>query len=123
LIPLVSIAVWVLTLAVAAGTALGLWHLRAAGGLSRLPPLPIGIAHGLVGTIGLATLLLALRGPARGIDTGVGSFGTIAAILIAGALLTVICVLLLHRKAIAMAIHAGIAITGYVLLLAWDSLG
>jgi hypothetical protein len=51
----------------------------------------------------------------------VGSFGTIAAILFTGALLTGIIMLLFRRKTIVMAIHAGIAITGYVLLLAWDS--
>ncbi|MEA2745672.1 MAG: hypothetical protein QOG25_4043, partial [Acetobacteraceae bacterium] len=31
--------------------------------------------------------------------------------------------LLLRRKATMMTIHAGIAITGYVLLLAWNALG
>jgi hypothetical protein len=42
--------------------------------------------------------------------------------LFAGALLTG-GVLLLRRKGAVMAIHAGIAIIGYVLLLAWNSLG
>jgi hypothetical protein len=119
---LVSITVWVLTIAVAAGTALGFWHLRADAGGSR-PPLAAGIAHGIIGTIGLGAMLLALRGPVRGVATGVASFGTTAAALFAAALVTGIALLLLRRKAIMMAIHAGIAITGYALLLAWSSLG
>ena len=116
-----SIAFWVLTLAVAAGTVLALWHLRATDGASR-PPLAAGIAHGIVGAAGMAILLLALQGPARGVAAGVGSFGAVSAVLFAGALLTGV-ILLLRRKGTVMAIHAGIAITGYVLLLAWSSLG
>lgn len=82
-----------------------------------------GIAHGVVGAVGLLVLVLALRGPPRGVSAGVGSFGMEAAVLFAGAVLTGIIIVLLRRRAIVMAIHAGIAITGYVLLLAWDSLG
>ena len=100
---------------------LALWHLRATDGASR-PPLAAGIAHGVVGVAGLVLLLLALQGPARGVAAGVGSFGTVSALLFAGALLTG-GVLLLRRKGAVMAIHAGIAIIGYVLLLAWNSLG
>lgn len=119
---MVSLAVWVLTLAVAAGSGLALWHLRATEPRER-PPLAVGIAHGAVGAAGLAALLFALRGPARGIQAGVGSFGTIAAVLFIGAIVTGVRLLLLRRKAVVMAIHAGIAITGYVLFLAWYSLG
>jgi len=119
---LISAAVWVLTLAVAAGTGLALWHLRATDSASR-PPLFAGIAHGVIGAIGLAFLLLSLRGPPRGVEAGVGSFGTVSAVLCAGALLTGIAMLILRRKTVAMTIHAGAAITGYVLLLAWNSLG
>jgi len=71
----------------------------------------------------LAILLFTLRGPARGVDTGVGSFGLASAVLFAGAVLTGVVLLLLRRKGVVMAIHAGIAITGYVSLLAWDALG
>ena len=73
--------------------------------------------------MGFAVLLLALRGPARGVDAGAGSFGTVAAVLFACAMLTGIVLLLQRRKPAVMAIHAGIAITGYVLLLAWNALG
>ncbi len=101
---------------------LAFWHLRVTEPASR-PPLPAGIAHGLVGTAGLAVLLMALRGPERGVNTGVATFGPIAAALFAAALLTGIAVLLLRRKGLAMAIHATIAITAYVLFLAWAALG
>jgi hypothetical protein len=119
---LVSAAVWILTVAVAAGTVLALWHLRVSDDV-KAPSLAVGIAHGVVGAVGLGVLLLALRGPTRGVDAGVGSFGAVSAGLFAGALATGIGILLLRRKAIVMTIHAGIAITGYVLLLAWNSLG
>jgi hypothetical protein len=119
---LITVAVWVLTLAVAAGTVLALWHLRATDGTSR-PPQVVGIAHGVVGAVGLGLLLLALGGPPRGVDAGVGSFGTWSAVLFAGALATGIGILLLRQKTIVMTIHAGIAVTSYVLLLAWDALG
>lgn len=87
------------------------------------PPLALGIAHGTVGAIGLAALLFALRGPPRGVSAGVGSFGTTAAVLFGGALLTGLGLLAMRRKTVVMTIHAGIAVTGYVLLLAWNSLG
>jgi hypothetical protein len=90
-----------------------------------MPRLPMGagIAHGTLGVVGLGLLLLALRGPTRGVDTGVAYFGTTSAALFGGAVLTGLVMLLLRRNAVVMAIHAGIAITGYVLLLAWASLG
>lgn len=97
---------------------LALWHLR---GVSR-PPLAAGVAHALVGAVGLGLLLLALGGPARGVAAGVGSFGAVAAGLFGGALLTGV-VLLLQRKGVVMAIHAGIAITGFVMVMAWVALG
>jgi hypothetical protein len=116
---LVLFAFWVLTLAVAAGSALALWHMR---GLSR-PPLAAGIAHAAIGAVGLGLLLLALGGPPRGVAAGAGSFGTIAAGLFTVALLTGFLLLLLQRKGVIMAIHAGIAITGYVMVMAWALLG
>jgi hypothetical protein len=119
---LVSVAVWVLTIAVAVGSVLGLWHLRAADGGSR-PPVVAGISHGIVGTVGLGALLLALRGPMRGVATGVSSFGTVAAVLFAAAALTGVVLLSWRRNGVVMAIHAGIAITGYAIVLAWAWLG
>jgi hypothetical protein len=116
---LVLFAFWVLTLAVTAGSALALWHMR---GLSR-PPLAAGIAHAAIGAVGLGLLLLALGGPPRGVAAGAGSFGAVAAGLFIVALLTGVGLLLLRRKGVVMAIHAGIAITGYVIVMAWVALG
>ncbi len=119
---MLAVAVWVLSLAVVAGTILALWHLRGPDeGLG--PPLAAGLAHGAAGAVGLVILLFALRGPPRGVEAGAGSFGTTAAVLFGGAILTGVVVLLVRKKGTVIAIHAGIAITGYVLLLAWDALG
>ncbi len=111
-----------MTLAVAFGSVLALWHLRATDGASR-PPLSAGIAHGVIGTAGLTVLLLALRGPPRGVAAGAGSFGTTAAVVFGAALATGLAVLVRRRKApaVTMVIYSGFAITAYVLLVAWYS--
>jgi hypothetical protein len=116
------VAVALLTVAVAVGTGLALWHLRAT---DDGPPAMVGLLHGVIGAIGLGVLLLVLRGPARGIAAGAGSFGTMAALLFGAALLTGVAVLLRRQRtpAVLIAIHSGLAITGYVLLLAWNSVG
>jgi hypothetical protein len=121
---LLPVAVTLLTLAVVAGTGLALWYLRATDQGGR-PPAVAGALHGGVGTIGLVALLFALRGQARGVAAGVGSFGATAAILFAAALISGLVILARRQTlpAATMAIHAGFAITGYVLLLAWNSLG
>ncbi len=116
---LLAVAVWILSLAVVAGAILALWHLRGTDDV----PFAAGLAHGAAGAVGLAILLFSLRGPPRGVEAGAGSFGTTAAVLFGGALLTGVVVLLVRKKGPVIAIHAGIAVTGYVLLLAWDSLG
>lgn len=116
---MVTAAAWILSIAVIAGTVLALWHLRGTPG----PPLAAGIAHGATGATGLVFLLIALQGAPRAVSAGAGSFGTTSAILLGAALLTGIGILVLRQKAIVIAIHAGIAVTGYVLFLAWDQLG
>jgi hypothetical protein len=118
-------AVALLTIAVAVGTCLALWHLRTTDGGASGPPAIMGMLHGIIGAIGFGVLLLVLRGPARGVAAGVGSFGTTAAWLFGAALVTGIAVLMRRQRvpAVMIAIHSGFAITGYVLLLAWNSLG
>jgi hypothetical protein len=86
----------------------------------------LGALHGAVGAAGLLLLLVALQGPRRGDAMGVGSFGIFAAALLAVALVLGVFMLLLLRRASPMAgfviaVHATVAITGYVLLLAWVS--
>jgi hypothetical protein len=109
-----------LTAAVAAGSLLALCFMRD---ISK--PL-LGALHGALGAAGLALLLLTLQGPRRGEAMGVGSFGFFAAVLLALALVFGLFVLLLLRRAspaagFMIAVHATMAITGYVLLLAWVS--
>jgi len=118
-------AVLILGAAVVAGLILAFWHMRASeGGVSR-PPSIVGIAHGIVGVTGLAVLLFALRGPVRGAGAGVGSFGQWSAWLLIGALLAGLLILIPRQKVptVSIVIHGGLAITGYVLLVAWDALG
>ncbi len=85
-----------------------------------------GAAHGLVGIAGSALLVLGLQGPARGIRSGAGSFGTIAAVLLAAALALGLLVAAnrLRRKrpsAVVLGVHATLAITGLTLLAAYVS--
>jgi hypothetical protein len=121
---LVSAATWVITAAVLAGTVLAFWHLRAAEGLAR-PPGWAGIAHGLCGVVGLALLLMALHGSPRAVAEGAGSFGTIAAWLFGTALLVGGMIWVRRRRGptLTIILHAALAVTGWVLLLAWASLG
>lgn len=113
-----------LSLAVAAGTILSLLHVRATEPAMR-PPLLAGLAHGSAGAIGLALLLPVGFGPPRGLSAGAASFGPVAAWLFLAAAGTGAIVLIRRRKGpnVMMAIHAGIAITGYVMLVAWYSVG
>jgi hypothetical protein len=111
------------TLAVALGTGLGLWHLKATDNKSR-PPLYAGLIHAIAGLVAFMALLIAVNGPPRGTASGAGSFGVMATVLFGLSLVTGAAALVRRRKAptITLAVHSGLAITGYVLLLAWDSL-
>ncbi len=74
--------------------------------------------------VALGLLVLAVLGPARGVASGTGAFGLVAATLLGVALLVGLTLPVLMRRkpavsATVMAIHAGIAITGTVIFLAW----
>ena len=106
----------------AAGIVLALRYLRGARASF------VAIAHGLLGAGGLACLIVALRGPRRGEAMGVGSFGTAAAVLFAAALAIGPFIPLARRHATrfagpVIAAHASVAITAFVLFLAWASFG
>ena len=112
----------VLTTAAVLGVLLALRFL-SSGRRSAL-----GLLHGLVGAAGLALLLSLLRGPPRGVAMGAGSFGLIAAGLLATALTLGLFIPALYRHAPRLAgpliaTHAGLAISGCVLFLAWAELG
>lgn len=121
---MLSITLVILSATVVLGIALALLHLRGLG----KPPWMIGVLHGMFGAAGIAALLLALRGPPRGRLTGVASFGTIAAVVACVALVAGLGVVTLSRRSgrgigLLIAVHATLAITAYVLLLAYVALG
>jgi hypothetical protein len=111
----------VLACAVAFGCGLALVHMRS----KAAAPVAWWVAalHGLLGLAGLGLLALALRGPARGVAQGMGSFGMIGAALIAAAALIGGSIFLKHRRAqhagALIGMHATLAIGGFVVLVAY----
>jgi hypothetical protein len=98
------------------GGVLAALHLRSGA----VPPkAAFGILHGLLGAVGFATLLLALRGPPRGAAMGVGSFGGIAAALLVLALLAGLVIRRRRSPGLLIGTHATIAISGIVILAAY----
>ncbi|MGH6672147.1 MAG: hypothetical protein ACRECV_09275 [Xanthobacteraceae bacterium] len=111
----------VLATAVTLGTGLAVFHLRGAS--ARVVPWPFAGAHGLLGIAGLCCLLFSLRGPPRGVAQGVASFGAAGAVfLIVAALAGVAAMIALWRKRRAgalIALHATLAVFGFVLVAAY----
>ncbi|HTC11936.1 MAG TPA: hypothetical protein VK726_24490 [Acetobacteraceae bacterium] len=121
---MLSLALLLMTAVVAVGSVLALLHLRG----NARPHGAVGALHGLFGLAALAALLLALQGPPRGLQSGVAPFGAAAAVLAAMALAIGLLVLLLLRArrqiaGLAIAVHATLAISAYVVLLAYVALG
>lgn len=122
---MLSLSFVILLAAATLGALLMALHLRPG---NPPPALAYGVLHGATATVGLATLLLALRGPPRGVAMGVGSFGRIAAALLIVALLAGLAVLALRLRArrmtgLAIGVHATIAISGIVILAAYVLVG
>ncbi|MGE0418913.1 MAG: hypothetical protein AB7O80_19080 [Acetobacteraceae bacterium] len=111
-------------MAVAAGGALALFHLRTWGD-GRRPPVWAGVLHGLVGATGLGLVAWLLGGPPRGLRSGTAGFGMVSAVLLAAALCVGLTIPATRRRrglsATIIGIHAGLAITGFVVFLAWAS--
>ena len=110
-----------LTIAVLIGALLALAYLREGG---APPPLPLGALHGLAGIGGLTLLALTLRGPPRGIANGTGSFGMIAAALIAVAALAGLVQLAMRLRGrrlpgALIGAHATLAIGGFIVLFVY----
>lgn len=110
-----------LAAAVAFGAVLATAYLRGA-----LPtaPWPIRALHGILGIGGLGCLLLSLRGPPRGVDQGIGSFGAISAGLLAIAALAGLGIFFTHavkrrRAGSLIGLHATLAVGGFVVLAAY----
>ena len=112
----------ILAAAVALGTALAVLYLR--GEDAAAPPWLLTVLHGLFGLGGLGCLLLALRGPPRGLDQGTASFGVIAAALLAAAALAGLTALIRQRgrgrrAGTLIGLHATLAVSGFVILAAY----
>lgn len=123
---MITTSVTLLGFAVAMGLALAALALREGGGRPRRVPLA-ALAHGSLGVAGLAVLLIALQGPVRGLRTGTSSFGLIAAILFAVAIALGLLLRFVHRRRAGtsgalISAHAGAAIAGFTILLAWAGL-
>ena len=87
-----------------------------------------GALHGLLGAVGLLLLLLGLvGGPRRGVEQGAGSFGLVAAWLVAAALglgLVVAWARLRRRppSMLVVGVHATLGVAGLVLLATYVSM-
>jgi hypothetical protein len=115
----------ILAAAVLLGSVLAVLYSQREG---STPPWSLAALHGLLAIGGLSCLALALRGPSRGLDQGVASFGIIAALLIT--LAALIGVALLAKRifktriaGIMIGIHATLAVSGFVILTAYVLLG
>jgi hypothetical protein len=116
------IAFYSLACAALLGSALGILHMRSASGAAI--PWPLAALHALLGLGGLGGLILALRGPPRGLAEGTAMFGTISAVLIIAAALLGCGIFLIHclkarRAGTLMGLHATIAICGIAVLAAY----
>ena len=110
------------------GTLLALLHLRSAEAATARPPWLLGFAHGVIGAAGFAALAWALAAPPHGAARGIGAFGWDAIALLGAALLLGLAIPLLARARrrstdLAMVLHGSVAIIGYVILMAYVSLG
>lgn len=118
---MLTLAFIIFAVAVFIGTGLAIPHARDTAGVV---PWPLGVLHGLLGFGGFIVLLLALRGPTRGMAQGTASFGMISAALFALAALIGLAIFnacrIRHRRAgTLIGIHATLAVSGFVFLAAY----
>jgi hypothetical protein len=123
---MLSVSFYVLSGTVLLGVLLIGLHLRATEP-AQLPPWQVGALHGVLGAMGVGVLLLALRGPTRGVETGSSSFGLQSAVLLVAGLIAGVAIPVLARRqarpsSLVLVTHGGLAITGFVLLWAYASL-
>ena len=123
---MLAAAFTILTIAVALGAVLAVLHLRTNKTATPPlpPPWPLGALHGIIALTGLGCLALALRGPPRGLQQGTASFGLIATVLfvlaaLLGAKLLAARILKKPIGGGTIAIHATLAVSGFVILAAY----
>jgi hypothetical protein len=112
----------ILGIAVLIGCLLAILHSWTDEG--AMPPWWLAALHGLLAIFGLCCLALALRGPTRGLDQGTSSFGMIATVLIVLAALAGVRLLVTRAfkkriTGVMIGIHATLAVSGFVILLAY----
>lgn len=123
---MLTLATILLAVAVLFGLTLAWFHQKVSG--HRTPLLALAGGHGLLALAGFGLLAAALRGPPHGVATGTQSFGTIAAIVLALAILLgagLLASRLAGRRIGGglIGVHASVAITGFVILLVYTLLG
>ena len=115
-------AFYVLCLAVALGCVLASPYLR--GAKKRLP-WPIAVVHGVLGAVGVAALVLVLRSGLPPSEMGTTGFAPAAAVLLGIALSLGLVIGLRRRRpaGLLVAVHASVAVAGFVVLWTVVSLG
>ncbi len=104
-----------------AGSVLAALHL-----IPRRPAIPAWLSglHGLLATGGFVALVLSLRGPPRGAASGAGSFGVLAAVLAALALIAGAATVVARLRkrpftGFLAGVHATLAVSAFVILAAY----
>jgi hypothetical protein len=118
---MLSAAFILITVAVLAGSLLAVLHMREG---ATLPAWPLPALHGISALGGLALLALALRDPPPAAEQGAAGFGVGSAATIALAALFGVTMLSarLRRGKVPgglIAVHAMIAVSGFVALAAY----
>jgi len=118
----ISGAFYILCTAVVLGCVLAIPYLRGA---ARRWPWPVGALHGALGAVGLAALLLVLQHGLPTSSMGTAGFVPAAAVLLGIALLLGLVIGVRRRRppGVLMAVHASVAIAGFVVLWTVVSLG
>jgi hypothetical protein len=111
----------ILGIAVLLGSVLAVMYMPEG---AAAPSWRLAALHGLMAIGGLGCLGLALRGPPRGLDQWAGSFGMIAAVLIALAAVVGFALFSarLRKRRLSgtlIGIHATLAISGFVVLIVY----
>jgi len=115
-------AFYLLCAAVVIGGGLTVPYLRGA---SKRLPWPIGVMHGVLGAVGVAALVLVLRSGLPPSEMGTTGFAPAAAVLLGIALSLGLVIGLRRRRpaGVLVAVHASVAIAGFVVLWTVVSLG